>query len=140
MRNYTDETLNFCLDDGTALLDGPGSEEAVTAIFHSEPRGATKVAGNLPAERTRFVGRAKELNDCIELVTGTGLLTITGFGGCGKTRLAIKCAEGLLKSFPDGASSGMTSWTNGQLARRPAVQESSQTNGPAGTGIYETMP
>ena len=34
MRNYTDETLNFCLDDGTALLDGPSSmDEPATAIL-----------------------------------------------------------------------------------------------------------
>ena len=103
MRDYTDETLNFCLDDGTALLGGPGSEEAVTAIFHSAAPGGIRIAGNLPAERTRFVGRATELNDCIELVTETRLLTITGFGGCGKTRLAIKCAEALINDFPHGA-------------------------------------
>src|SRR5580765_3937443 len=33
-RDYTDETLNFCLDDGTALLDGPASmDEPATAII-----------------------------------------------------------------------------------------------------------
>jgi len=35
-RDYTDETLNYCLDDGTALVDGPASmEESPTAILHS---------------------------------------------------------------------------------------------------------
>ena len=102
-RDYTDETLNFCLDDGTALLEGPAVQEAVTAIFHTQRPPGVNIAGNLPAERTRFVGRAKELNDCVELILETRLLTITGFGGCGKTRLATKCAEALTKSFPDGA-------------------------------------
>jgi len=35
-RDYTDETLRFCLDDGAALLDGPASQEADTAIFTSK--------------------------------------------------------------------------------------------------------
>ena len=35
-RDYTDETLNFCLDDGTRLVDGPASDEPATAIL-SEP-------------------------------------------------------------------------------------------------------
>ena len=32
-RSYTDETLNFCLDDGAALLDGPGSLEPPTSVL-----------------------------------------------------------------------------------------------------------
>ena len=102
-REY-DNSMMFCLDDGAELLYGPSSvDETATAIFQSPLKGGIDLPGNLPAERTRFVGRAKELHDCIELVTETRLLTITGFGGCGKTRLAIKCAEVVSKSFPDGA-------------------------------------
>ncbi len=103
-RDYFDDSLVYCLDDGTALLEGPASaDEPVTAIFRSAVVGGTKVAGNLPAERTRFVGRVTELKDCIDMVSETRLLTITGFGGCGKTRLAIKCAEALVKDLRDGA-------------------------------------
>jgi hypothetical protein len=32
-RDFTDETLNYCLDDGTTLVDGPASGEAPTAVF-----------------------------------------------------------------------------------------------------------
>ena len=102
-REY-DNTMMFCLDDGAELLYGPGEmEEPATAIFHSKMSGGQKPPGNLPAERTRFVGRAKELDICIALVTETRLLTITGFGGCGKSRLAIKCAESIIHRSPDGA-------------------------------------
>ena len=102
-REY-DNSMMFCLDDGAELLYGPSSmEEPATAIFQAGPPSRQKAPGNLPAERTRFVGRAKELDTCIQLVAETRLLTITGFGGCGKTRLAIKCAEALLNTFPDGA-------------------------------------
>ena len=102
-RDYYDDSLMYCLDDGTALLEGPSSrDETATVLFHS-PASGKESLGNLPAERTRFVGRAKELNDCIALIRETRLLTITGFGGCGKTRLAIKCAEAIVESSSDGA-------------------------------------
>jgi len=57
---------------------------------------------NLPPQRTSFVGREKELHECARLVQETRLLTLTGIGGCGKTRLALKIAETLLASYPDG--------------------------------------
>ena len=102
-RDYYDDSLMYCLDDGTSLLDGPVSDEPATAIYQPEIGSERRSLGKLPAERTRFVGRVKELNDCIRLVTETRLLTITGFGGCGKTRLAIKCAEAVARNFLDGA-------------------------------------
>jgi non-specific serine/threonine protein kinase len=62
----------------------------------------TATPNNLPAERTRFIGREKELAECERLLTEARLLTLTGIGGCGKTRLALKVAERLLESYPDG--------------------------------------
>ncbi|HEX6126324.1 MAG TPA: NB-ARC domain-containing protein [Pyrinomonadaceae bacterium] len=102
-RDYYDETLLYCLDDGTRLLEGPAADESVTQLFHQAPLSLDQTRGDLPAERTRFIGRKRELSDCVELLTVTRLLTITGFGGCGKTRLAIKSAELAAKSFPGGA-------------------------------------
>src|SRR5215471_12268948 len=58
---------------------------------------------NLPAELTSFVGRRKELSDVKRLLTTTRLLTLTGSGGAGKTRLALRAAAELARSFPDGA-------------------------------------
>src|SRR5688500_13770011 len=101
-RDYYDETLLYCLDDGTALVDGPRWDEPATAIQYSIASEETP-RSNLPAERTRFVGRTRELNECSQLLNTTRLLTITGFGGCGKTRLAIKIAEALAKDFQGGA-------------------------------------
>src|SRR5215469_6582817 len=57
---------------------------------------------NLPAELTSFVGRRKELSDVKRLLTTTRLLTLTGSGGAGKTRLALRAAAELARSFPDG--------------------------------------
>ena len=58
---------------------------------------------NLPAEQTSFVGRAREVDRAIELLAASRLLTLTGPGGTGKTRLSIRIANDLRDRFPDGA-------------------------------------
>lgn len=57
---------------------------------------------NLPRPRTRFIGRGRELDECERLLGETRLLTLTGIGGCGKTRLAMQLGARMLESFPDG--------------------------------------
>jgi predicted ATPase len=57
---------------------------------------------NLPVEVTSFVGREQELKEARDLLATSHLLTLTGTGGCGKTRLALKLAETLLDDFPEG--------------------------------------
>ena len=57
---------------------------------------------NLPSQRTSFVGREGELAQVKELLKGPGLLTLTGPGGSGKTRLALQAAGELLDDYPDG--------------------------------------
>ncbi|WP_246493432.1 ATP-binding protein [Crossiella cryophila] len=56
----------------------------------------------LPAELTSFVGRRKELAAIRRLIAGTRLLTLTGPGGVGKTRLAMRAAEQMRRAYPDG--------------------------------------
>jgi len=58
---------------------------------------------NLPAELTSFVGRRQELRELKRLLTTTRLLTLTGSGGAGKTRLALRAAAEMSRRFPDGA-------------------------------------
>ena len=57
---------------------------------------------NLPASRTSFVGRTGELQTLARITPGAGLLTLTGAGGSGKTRLLLEFARGLVDRFPDG--------------------------------------
>ena len=56
----------------------------------------------LPAEFTRFVGRRRELAEVKRLLSGSRLVTLTGIGGVGKTRLALRAAADLSSAFRDG--------------------------------------
>jgi predicted ATPase/DNA-binding SARP family transcriptional activator/DNA-binding CsgD family transcriptional regulator len=69
----------------------PAPEEAPHAGKH-----------NLPAPRTTFVGREREMVEVKRLLAMSGLLTLTGTGGCGKTRLALEVARDLIGTYPDG--------------------------------------
>jgi predicted ATPase/class 3 adenylate cyclase len=57
---------------------------------------------NLPVQLTSFIGREKEMNEVKRLLGTTHLLTLTGTGGTGKTRLSMQVAADLLDQFPDG--------------------------------------
>ena len=61
-----------------------------------------RVTGNLPAELTSFVGRRGELAEVRRLLADSRLVTLTGVGGVGKTRLALRAAAGLRRAFPGG--------------------------------------
>jgi predicted ATPase/class 3 adenylate cyclase len=57
---------------------------------------------NLPTQLTSFVGRHDELEEALRLLRGTRLLTLTGPGGIGKTRLSLQIAAAAADDFPDG--------------------------------------
>jgi hypothetical protein len=59
--------------------------------------------GNLPRQVTTFVGREREIESIGELVRESTLVTLTGVGGVGKTRLALQIAAEAVTDFPDGA-------------------------------------
>jgi predicted ATPase len=58
---------------------------------------------NLPVEVTGLIGRERDIADIKQLAARTRLLTLTGAGGIGKTRLALRVAAELRPDFPDGA-------------------------------------
>ncbi|MGW3014323.1 ATP-binding protein [Streptomyces sp. NPDC001219] len=64
--------------------------------------GTVRGAGTLPAEMTRFIGRRNELSHARTLLSRGRLLTLTGPGGIGKTRLALRIAAETQRSFPRG--------------------------------------
>jgi predicted ATPase len=66
------------------------------------PTPAEVARHNLPASLTSFVGRQSETAEVRRLLATTRLLTLTGTGGCGKTRLALEVAAELIEEYPDG--------------------------------------
>ena len=63
---------------------------------------AREPSGNLPVEMTSFVGRRQEIAEVKRLLARSRLVTLTGAGGVGKTRLAVRVAGQLRRAFPDG--------------------------------------
>jgi len=79
--------------------------ELVAAGRSSTPSGLRSldgVANNLPLQLTSFVGRTAEMGTLTALVADTHLLTLTGPGGCGKTRLSLQLAAAVVDRYPDG--------------------------------------
>ena len=85
----------------------------------------TRVTGNLPAELTSFVGRRGELAAVRRLLAGSRLVTLTGVGGVGKTRLALRAAVELRRAFRDGVwTAFMTDMTDALTAAGSTRPES----------------
>jgi len=58
-------------------------------------------AGNLPGELTSFVGRRLAADEVKRALSASRLVTLTGVGGVGKSRLAVHVAYELRRAFPD---------------------------------------
>jgi predicted ATPase/DNA-binding SARP family transcriptional activator len=57
---------------------------------------------NLPLQLSKFIGREKELDEITNLIANHRLVTLTGTGGIGKTRLSLKVGEQILNNYGDG--------------------------------------
>jgi predicted ATPase/DNA-binding SARP family transcriptional activator len=79
---------------------GPELRALEEDILLADIRGPRR--GNLPRQLTSFVGRERELAQVAGLVRTRSLVTLTGVGGVGKTRLALEVAALLVGEFPDG--------------------------------------
>ncbi|HEY0495274.1 MAG TPA: BTAD domain-containing putative transcriptional regulator [Kutzneria sp.] len=69
-----------------------------------DPRPPREPEEPLPAHRTRLIGRDRDVADVVARVSRTRLVTLTGPGGVGKTRLALAAARELATSFADGVT------------------------------------
>ncbi|MBV8989606.1 MAG: adenylate/guanylate cyclase domain-containing protein, partial [Solirubrobacterales bacterium] len=97
------------IDCGVHRLPDLGRPENVFALAHPDLAGDVgpllsldAFPNNLPDQLTTFVGRAEELAQLRGAMGQTRLLTLTGAGGAGKTRLALQLAADLLERFPEG--------------------------------------
>jgi predicted ATPase/DNA-binding XRE family transcriptional regulator len=90
-----------------------GDMDRTQLLAAAHPTGGSTVASdavrangdarhNLPLHLTSFIGRVQETSDIRRELAKTRLLTLTGFGGVGKTRLALHVAEQELETYRDG--------------------------------------
>jgi predicted ATPase/DNA-binding CsgD family transcriptional regulator len=96
-------------DLGIHRLRDLGRAEHVFGLVHPELaaefpslRSLDTLPNNLPGELTSFIGRRTELAQIGNALQQARLLTLTGAGGCGKTRLALQVAADALDRHPDG--------------------------------------
>ncbi len=102
-------------DLGAHLLRDLPRPETVVQLCHPDVRNESPplrtvddVALRLPAQLTSFVGRATEMTDIRQLLADNRLVTLTGAGGAGKTRLAVHVAAQIADKFREAC--GRSSW------------------------------
>ena len=83
-----------------------------------------RTGGNLPVATTRFVGRETELAGLHRLLDNSRLVTLTGVGGVGKSRLAMQAAQSSMGAFPEGTWLVELSWLRNQDLLAHVVAES----------------
>jgi predicted ATPase/class 3 adenylate cyclase len=98
------------IDLGEHRLRDLGRPERIAAVTHPDLpadfpalRSLDAYPGNLPVQRSSFVGRAEDLAGVRGALEGSPVITLTGVGGVGKTRLALQVAADVVARFPDGA-------------------------------------
>jgi predicted ATPase len=94
-------------------------------------RTLKKARHNLPVMPTEFIGRQAETDELRVLVDRHRLVTITGVGGCGKTRLAVEVAAAMADKFPGGV------WFADLTAERDGDKVGDRVN--AALGVFEPL-
>lgn len=100
------------VDLGTHPLRDLPRPERVVQLCHADlhndfpPLRSSKnvAAERLPTQLTSFIGREKEMAGIRDALTGNRLVTLTGAGGAGKTRLAVQIAAAIADAFADGVA------------------------------------
>ena len=112
LRAYTE--VRDRLADELGIDPGPSLRELQARILAQDPSlaaaspapvraPASAAAGNLRERLSSFIGRDAELEQLLGSVRSCRLVTLTGPGGTGKTRLAVEAAAALRAEYPDGA-------------------------------------
>jgi predicted ATPase/class 3 adenylate cyclase len=110
-------TSELIRDTGTEVVDlgehrlrDLGHAERIFQVTHvglqvdfPPLRSVERFPTNLPLQTTSFIGRDEDMADVIEALGQVRVVTLTGVGGVGKTRLAVQVAAELLEQFRDGA-------------------------------------
>ena len=117
LSDATEALVRSQLPDGTTLLDlgehrlrDLAGRMHIFQLVHPDLPGAFPALrtldafpGNLPLQVSSFIGRTRELEQTAAALGQARMVTLTGVGGVGKTRLALQVAEQVLPRFGDGA-------------------------------------
>jgi predicted ATPase/DNA-binding XRE family transcriptional regulator len=136
-------------DTALLLADALGLAQPVRDLFVEAARGrasATDVLAalsalrhNLPAPVDSFIGRQWELAEITSAVRADRLVTLTGPGGSGKTRLALEAATSLLIAFPDGVWLVQLATINDDSRLVDAIAQALKVPDTAGGAIAENL-
>lgn len=97
------ETCRTALREELGVEPSQETRALYASILKKEETGSRAARlTNLPKPLTSFVGREKQVAELTELVTSQTLVTLTGAGGSGKTRLAIQLGHQVYRQFADG--------------------------------------
>jgi predicted ATPase/DNA-binding SARP family transcriptional activator/DNA-binding CsgD family transcriptional regulator len=150
LRHYKSFEETICLELGTgpsastrALKKEIYSGTFPTTVAHPLVLPSKELSEpsqhNLPPPRTTFIGREGEILEVKRALTMTRLLTITGAGGSGKTRLALEVARELIGVYPDGVwLAELASLSQGKFVAQ-SVAEAVGVQGQPGQPLTDTL-
>ncbi len=127
------------------LPDLPRAERLFQVIIDGAPaqfpapRTRDAQRGNLPMPATSLIGREQILGDLMELVRGHRLVTLTGVGGVGKTRLSVEVGTSLADEHPDGVWMVELAPLTDPTAVPDAIATTLGITPKAGTPLLETL-
>ena len=122
-----------------AAARGRRSATEVLAARQGQATGASVLPNNLPAQLSRFIGRDRELAEVRALVESSRLVTLTGAGGCGKTRLSLQVAAGLLDGSGEGVWLVELAAVLDEDAVAPRISEALRLAAAPGRLVLETL-
>ena len=132
------EKLGVSPQESTTLLYEAIKENRLQVAETPVPKSWEAPSNNLPTQLTSFIGREGEIQEVKALLASTRLLTLTGSGGSGKTRLALQTVSDFLGDFPDGvwivelAALSDPSLVTQELASVLGVRDESEAAPPSG--------
>ena len=101
--------------------------------------GSPALPNNLPAQLSAFIGRVREMAEVRALVESSRLVTLTGAGGCGKTRLGLQMAAELLDGSGDGVWLAELGAVTNEDAVAAAVSQALRLTGQPGRPALEAL-
>lgn len=120
----------------------PDDQRALHLLVRPSPVGRDHMGTTLPVPRTTFIGREREISLVSNLLrTSHGrLVTLTGPGGVGKTRLAIRAAEEVANGFPDGIAFAPLETLDDLKLVAPAIAEALGVRGVNDQSLETVLP